>query len=351
MAGFALASLLPVVMLGLGAALGGLWFGLALVYTTGFMAMADRLVAVAAPDAPEGAEFPAANVLLIALALAHLALLPVAVFAVAGGSSLSGAERMTAFFAFGLFFGQIANPAAHELIHRGDRRLHDLGVAIYVTLLFGHHASAHRHVHHRHVASQADPNTARRGESFYVFAPRAWAGSFRAGLAAENARRGGLHPYIVYVGGAAVCLTLAFALAGAAGLAAYLALASYATAQLLLSDYVQHYGLSRARLPDGRLEPVSERHSWNAAHPASAAMMLNAARHSDHHAHPARPYPALRLRGTVPLLPRSLPVMGVIALCPPLWRRVMHPRLAALTAASRECDLCRAGTDLVDLAG
>ena len=196
MAGFALASLLPVLLLACGARFGGPWLGLALLYLTVFMALIDRLAARAAPDAPEGAEFPAADALLVTLALAHLALMPVAVIAVAGASGLSVAERVAAFFAFGLFFGQIANPVAHELIHRGDRRLYHLGVAIYITLLFGHHASAHRQVHHRHVASPADPNTARRGESFYAFAPRAWMGSFRAGLAAETARRGGLHPYL-----------------------------------------------------------------------------------------------------------------------------------------------------------
>lgn len=56
-----------------------------------------------------------------------------------------------------------------------------------MTLLFGHHTSAHRLVHHRHVATPSDLNTARLGESFWHFFPRALVGSFRAGLAAERA--------------------------------------------------------------------------------------------------------------------------------------------------------------------
>ena len=57
--------------------------------------------------------------------------------------------------------------------------------------------------------------------------------------------------------------------------------------------------------------------------------MLNAPRHSDHHAHPARPYPALRLPQAedAPRLPYSLPLCSVIALFPRRWRRLMRPRL------------------------
>jgi alkane 1-monooxygenase len=105
-----------------------------------------------------------------------------------------------------------------------------------------------------------------------------------------------------------------------------LSLCLYAQTQLLLSDYVQHYGLRRAEV-NGRAEPVGPQHSWNAPNPFSSALMLNAPRHSDHHARPARPYPGLELnRETMPILPYSLPMMAVIALVPPLWRRVMDKR-------------------------
>ena len=60
-------------------------------------------------------------------------------------------------------------------------------------------------------------------------------------------------------------------------------------------------------------------------------MMLNAPRHSDHHAHPARPFPQLSLPpgDAAPRLPRSLPVMACVACVPPLWRRMMDRRAAA----------------------
>ncbi len=97
----------------------------------------------------------------------------------------------------------------------------------------------------------------------------------------------------------------------------------------MLSDYVQHYGLMRTEIrPPGKLEPVGPQHSWNAPHWFTTHLMLNAPpRHSDHHAHPARPYPALRLRdGEAPMLPYSLPAMAALALVPKLWQRVMGGR-------------------------
>ncbi|QYK43642.1 MAG: alkane 1-monooxygenase [Paracoccaceae bacterium] len=330
MALFAAAALLPLGLMAMGAMAGGAWAVAGLAWITLFAAAMDRFVPWVLPDAPEGSEFPAADPLLVAIGLLHLLALPLAVHAVAGASGLAGWERATLFAAFGLWFGQVANPAAHELIHRGDRRLFRLGAAVYASLGFGHHASAHRLVHHRHAASRADPNTARPGEGYYRFFLRAWAGSFREGRRAEAARPRGLHPYAWYLAGTAAAAGLAVLLAGGWGLAAWAGLALHAQSQLLLSDYVQHYGLQRRAGPDGRLEPVGDRHSWNAPHWFTGAMMLNAPRHSDHHAHPARPFPALRLPGPddAPRLPHALPVCCVVALVPPVWRRMMAPHVA-----------------------
>lgn len=338
MLAFAVASLAPMALLAAGVSGGWLWFLAALLYVGAFAALLDRTLPRLLLDAAEGAEFPGSDALLVVLALVHLTLWPVAVAVVAGRTGIGPAGAALAFFAFGLSFGQISNPVAHELIHRGDRRLFWLGVAVYATMLFAHHASAHRLVHHVHVASDGDPNSARRGETVWQFLPRAWIGSFRAGFAAETRLRQGrgLHPYVLYLGLSAASLGLSFALAGWIGLGVHLLLALHVSSQLLISDYVQHYGLRRSPRTDGRLEPVSDRHSWNAPQWFSGKMMLHAPRHSDHHAHPSRPYPGLRLPDGAPMLPRGLPLMGALALVPPLWFRVMDRRLDRL--ASRESD-------------
>lgn len=317
MALFTLATLTPLALLFAGGAYAGfLWMA---VLTLVLDQINLRI------DAPEGAEFPAATALLVAIAAAHIAALPYAVHAIAQASAPA---KFALTLGFGLWFGQVAIPAAHELIHRGNRLHFNLGRMIYTTLLFGHHTSAHRLVHHRFAASDDDPNTARAGESYYRFALRAWIGSFRAGLLAENRRRKGIHPYAIYLGGAVISLAVAYAIADLQGLAIWTLLSLHAQAQLLLADYVQHYGLTRRTL-DGKLEPVGPQHSWNARNWFTSATMLNAPRHSDHHANPSRPFHALRLPppSEAPRLPWSLPAACTMALVPPLWRRKMKPRL------------------------
>ena len=328
---FALAALAPLALFGLGLWRGGVWTAAALIYMTALALALDQIKGLSIGDAEEGAEFPAADALLVAVALGSLALLAGITWAVAGASGLSIPSRIVLFLAAGLWLGQVANPCAHELIHRTDRNLYRLGVLVYSALLFGHHASAHRLVHHVHAATPDDPNSARSGEGFYAFALRAWVGSFRQGYLAEARRQGGgrLHPYVDYFALAGASLAVGYWIAGLPGVLVWAGLAAHAQMQLLLSDYVQHYGLARLRLPNGRAEPMAERHSWNAPHWFSAAFMLNAPRHSDHHAHPARAYPALRLPDaqSAPHLPWPLPMACTIALFPPVWKRAIRPHL------------------------
>jgi alkane 1-monooxygenase len=138
-----------------------------------------------------------------------------------------------------------------------------------------------------------------------------------------------VHPYALYLGIAAACLCLGYAIGGGVGVLVWVLLALGAQSQLMLSDYVQHYGLLRARAPDGRYTPITDHHSWNAPHWYSSAMMLNAPRHSDHHTRPNRPYPALRLPkpADAPRLPWPLPLACTLALFPPIWKRAIRPHL------------------------
>ena len=333
---FAAATLVPIPLLLTAAAFGGGFVVIALLYLTLFNFALDELVAFAGEDAPEGSEFPAADTLSASLALAHYVLLAVAVWAISGDGLHAAWEKAGLFAAFGIFFGQVSNSNAHELIHRPVRGLRRLGMWVYISLLFGHHTSAHTRIHHRYIGTLDDPNTARLGESFYAYAFRAWLGSFKAGFEVDTtmlALRDGKarlwrHPYTAYVGGAGIMTGLAALIGGAGGVAALIGLAAYAQMQLLLSDYVQHYGLIRQMMPKGKPEPVAARHSWNAPHWFSSALMLNAPRHSDHHANPSRTYPGLTLPDAedAPMLPRSLPTMAVLALYSPFWRKLMDPR-------------------------
>jgi alkane 1-monooxygenase len=331
---FAVTSLAPAVLIALAALVGGVWIWAGLLYMTLFAFAMDRVVTRIDPAEDPARGLPEADTLSEVLAGAHFVVLALVIRALAlGGQGVAG--WIALYLAAALFFGQVSNSNAHELIHRSRRLTFNLGKWVYISLLFGHHTSAHNKVHHRFAASDDDPNTARPGESFYAFAPRAWWGSFVKGWQMEEADRkrsqtGYRNPYPVYVGGALGLLALSWLLFGWAGVAVHVALAAYAQVQLLLSDYVQHYGLRRAEGPDGKLEPIGPAHSWNSRTWFTSHMMLNAARHSDHHAHPARPYPALRLHPATeaPILPASLPAMATLALAPGPWRRVMGRALA-----------------------
>lgn len=328
---FAVAAGIPALLIAAACFFGYLFCIALILYMTAIAFGLDQAITRNAPVLDEDQIARDADMLSVAIAICHFVALALVILALSGRTGLSGWERVGLFWGAGMYFGQVSNSNAHELIHRADKRLRRLGVWVYISLLFGHHSSAHPKVHHRFVATPDDPNTAQEGESFYAFAPRAWKGSFVAGYEMEmhdleRAGRSAIHnPYVIYVLGSVVMLICATLIGGFFGLISYLLICAYAQMQLLLSDYVQHYGLERAVDSDGRLEPVGPHHSWNAPHWFTAHMMLNAPRHSDHHAHPMRPYPALRLPTAqeAPMLPYSLPIMATLALSPTLWRRVM----------------------------
>ncbi|MGX9354771.1 alkane 1-monooxygenase [Roseobacteraceae bacterium S113] len=328
---FAIASTTPAALLGAGALWGGLWPILGLLSITVLVFFLDKLASRALPEdkAHDGLA------LSMWLGAVHLALLPLLVWTIGAGAHLDVVDKIILLTGAGLWFGQVSNSNAHELIHRSARWPRRLGNILYSSILYGHHATAHVRIHHVHAATDDDPNSARVGEGFWSFALRCATGEYVEGLRAENAARARkssqprllTHPYLRDGAVSLASLALAFALAGVSGVIVLLILAVYAAWQLILSDYVQHYGLRRQRLPNGKLEPMGPQHSWNAPRWYSSAMMLNAPRHSDHHMHPGRPFPALELdRETMPTLPQSLPVMAVIALVPPFWHRLMDHR-------------------------
>jgi alkane 1-monooxygenase len=58
-------------------------------------------------------------------------------------------------------------------------------------------------------------------------------------------------------------------------------------------------------------------------------LLYHLQRHSDHHANPLRRFQALRHFDEAPELPSGYASMIALALVPPLWRRVMDPRVLA----------------------
>ena len=108
----------------------------------------------------------------------------------------------------------------------------------------------------------------------------------------------------------------------------YFLLASLIGILLLeLVNYIEHYGLTRAKLNESRYERVAPEHSWNSDHILGRAVLFELTRHSDHHANPERPFQDLRSLETSKQLPFGYPAMMVLALFPVKWFQVMNPLL------------------------
>ena len=98
-------------------------------------------------------------------------------------------------------------------------------------------------------------------------------------------------------------------------------------------NYVEHYGLRRNKLPSGRYEVVSPKHSWNSDHEVGRIMLFELSRHSDHHYKATRKYQILRHMDESPQLPAGYPAAMLLSMIPPLWFKVMDPLVENISKA------------------
>jgi alkane 1-monooxygenase len=249
---------------------------------------------------------------------------------------LGWAGRIGHVVSLGVVTGALGITAAHELIHKAERLDQRAGGWLLALACYGSFKIEHLRGHHVNVATPLDTSSAARGQSLYHFLPRAVAGNVRAawGLEAQRLRREGRavlsrHNEVLRLTLLSASLAALAGLAfGPTGLIGFLGQAALAICLLEIINYVEHYGLRRERLPDGRWERTGPRHSWNAPHLFTNLLLFQLQRHSDHHAHARRRYSALRHHPDVPTLPAGYAAMVLLALMPPLWFRVMHRRLA-----------------------
>lgn len=249
------------------------------------------------------------------------------------------AEKLVLFFGMGVISGTIGINYAHELMHQKAAWERWLGDLLLAMVLYSHFRSEHLRVHHLYVGTVRDPVTARYNEGFHRYFPRVLRqcpqSAFRA-EAAMLARRNLpwwhlSNPFWRYGALQLAALALALWLGGWQGLGLFLWQAGSAVWQLELVNYVEHYGLTRRHMGEGKYEHVLPRHSWNAAHKASNWLLINLQRHSDHHYKPDRRFPLLQNydEEEAPQLPYGYPLMTTMAMIPPVWKRVMNRRVKA----------------------
>ncbi|MEJ6005508.1 alkane 1-monooxygenase [Paucibacter sp. AS339] len=226
----------------------------------------------------------------------------------------------------------------HELGHKQTGLERWLAKLVLATTGYGHFYIEHNRGHHRDVATPLDPASSRMGESIYRFVLREMPGAFKRAWALESARltKADLPVWSLkneILQPALITLALWGALTvwlGPQVLPFILATAFWANFQLSSANYIEHYGLLRQQLPNGRYEPCQPHHSWNSNHIFSNWAVFHLQRHSDHHAHPLRRYQSLRHFENLPQLPSGYFGMFSIAYIPPLWFKVMDERLLAV---------------------
>lgn len=235
------------------------------------------------------------------------------VFGVAFGAGfLSGAQGIT---------------YAHELGHSRRKADRVLAWILMTSVNYPQFMVEHYRGHHARVATRDDPASARLGESLWAFLPRTVIGSTVHAWQFDRRRP------LVWATAANLAIIAALAASGEwKALVFWIGQSAFAIWLLETVNYVEHYGLQRATLADGRPEPFGVMHAWNADHAVSNSLLANLQRHSDHHMHAWKPYAQLEaLPG--PQLPTGYAGCLLLAAVPPLWFALMHPRVATARAA------------------
>lgn len=273
-------------------------------------------------------------VLYVSVAL-HLALLSLFLFSLEDGG-LQIYEVVGRVLSMGLVTTFAIN-LAHELGHRQTWGEQLLSKLMLLTTLMMHFFIEHNRGHHKNVATFEDPSTARKGETVYAFWLRAIPNEYLSAWRLEKKRLevikqsnfsfqnemvqfqiiqvlfGG---FIYYLFGGFILMAFLFNAA--------IAYVSFETVQ-----YLEHYGLQRKKNEKGRHERVKAHHSWNSNHVFGRLIMFNLSRHSDHHFKAHKKYQVLNHHDDAPQLPTGYPGMMILSLIPPLWFRIMNPKLEA----------------------
>ncbi len=250
------------------------------------------------------------------------------------GTTLNVSDKIGLALTVGMVAG-IGINTAHELGHKKEKVERWLAKIALAQSFYGHFYIEHNRGHHVRVATPVDPASSRVGENLYTFLPRTVVGSLQSAWRLEqprfkrrdeshwSIRNDVLNAWLM----SAVLWTVLLLVFGI-GILPYLLLQALVGIVLLETvNYLEHYGMLRRKEHTGRFERVRASHSWNSNNIATNVLLYHLQRHSDHHANPTRRYQALRDVEEAPVLPTGYAGMMLIALVPPLWYRVMDPRV------------------------
>jgi len=237
----------------------------------------------------------------------------------------------------------IAINVGHELIHKNTKLEQISGGLLLSLVSYAGFKVEHVYGHHVNVSTPLDASSSRYNQSLYQFLPRAYVHNFLNAWALQKKRmqkKGlGLFHYkneLIWYYLNSVLMAVAmgglFAWLGASfwlGVFFFAAQSFIAFSLLEVVNYIEHYGLHREKMANGKYERVTPEHSWNSNFLLTNMFLFQLQRHSDHHAYAARRYQVLRHYDDSPQLPFGYATMVPIAFFPPLWKAIMNPRVDA----------------------
>lgn len=238
----------------------------------------------------------------------------------------------------GLLCGTFGINVGHELGHRVNKFEQTLAKALLLTSLYMHFFTEHNKGHHKRVATPEDPSSARYGEMVYTFYFRTILFSYLSAwhIANDEMRKKGrsifsfknemIQFHIIQAG----FLTTIFFIFGGPVTLYFLSAAFIGILLLETVNYIEHYGLQRKSVGDGKYERATPVHSWNSDHIIGRLMLFELSRHSDHHYMASRKYQVLRHHDNSPQMPTGYPGMMLLSLFPPLWFYIMNKKIKTL---------------------
>lgn len=235
----------------------------------------------------------------------------------------------------GVVSGILAINVAHELIHKSSRLEPWAGGFLLCTVNYFGFKIEHLRGHHVHVSTPEDASSAPKNATVYPFVLQAlWRNTRNAwhleSIRLEKQKLPFWHwrnEMLMWSLVTIVLAGIAWQMAGVIGAAFFFGQGLLAALTLEVINYIEHYGLERKRLPNGRYERTTHLHSWNSNYLLTNLMLFQLQRHSDHHETAKRRYQALRHYEASPQLPGGYAAMFLLALVPPLWKRLINPRV------------------------
>lgn len=235
----------------------------------------------------------------------------------------------------GIVLGTNGINVAHELGHRDSLVHRTMAKTLLLPSHYMHFYIEHNFGHHAHAATAEDPATARFNQSVYSFWITSTLRQYRSAWKLqkqllERDKTSFLsfkNDMLWYTAIQISYLIAVFFIFGALGL--LIAFCSGVVGFLMLEtvNYIEHYGLMRKKLPSGRYERVREVHSWNSNHVIGRIVLYELTRHSDHHFKSSKKYQVLDYHDISPQMPYGYPTSMVLSFIPPLWFKLMNPRI------------------------